>query len=345
MKICTYIHHATPGKPKRLGILSNEEGKDVIIDPNLVWACDYQREGRYNYMERANHKCPPSLHAILNLDDDPIELLQESYGLFLFLRMVGDLKMKDGTPIFYELGKEASLSCPMDKITSYRDFYAHEKHVKVGFEKRNEKIPEAWYEIPAYYKGSTVGFIGPEEEILWPKYTNILDYELELAMIVGKEGKNIRKADAHEHIFGYTILNDISARDIQRKEMAVRLGPAKGKDFCSILGPVIVTADEFDHKEPNLLMTARVNGKEWSRGHSGDSHYTWADMIHHVSQDEWILPGDVFGSGTVGTGCGLEIDKWIKSGDKLELEIESIGILKNRVGFKEEDNKYGNRKK
>ena len=118
--------------------------------------------------------------------------------------------------------------------------------------------------------------------------------------------------------------------------MAVRLGPAKGKDFCSIIGPVIVTADEFEGKEPNLTMTAKINGQEWSRGKSGDSHFSWAQMIAHVSQDEWVLPGDLFGSGTVGTGCGLELDKWIKSGDTIELEVENIGILKNIIGEKKE---------
>jgi 2-keto-4-pentenoate hydratase/2-oxohepta-3-ene-1,7-dioic acid hydratase in catechol pathway len=116
--------------------------------------------------------------------------------------------------------------------------------------------------------------------------------------------------------------------------MTVRLGPAKAKDFCSIIGPVIVTADELESTEPNLLMTAKINGQEWSRGHSGDSHFTWAQMIEHASKDEWLLAGDFFGSGTVGTGCGLELDRWIKEGDIVELEIEKIGKLINRVGKK-----------
>ena len=153
-------------------------------------------------------------------------------------------------------------------------------------------------------------------------------------MVIGRDGYNVKAEDAYKHIFGFTILNDISARDIQKKEMQIRLGPAKGKDFCSIIGPVIVTADEFTSTEPNLLMTAKVNGVEWSRGHSGDIHFTWAQMIEHVSKDEWIIAGDLFGSDTVGTGCGLELDKWIKPGDVLELEIEKIGVLKNVVGKK-----------
>lgn len=333
MKICTYLnHHAFGPSKKRLGILVDAE---TIIDVNYVWALDYEREGYRNVYERANRKLPSSLSEVLLYSDNPFEALEESYGLYLFFKKIGDLNISDGTPIEYKLdGQHIKLGCPLDKITSYRDFYAHEKHVKKGFEKRNEPVPEAWYEIPAYYKGSTQGFIGPETPILWPSYSDKLDYELELGMVVGKEGINIAEEDAMEHIFGLTILNDISARDIQRKEMAIRLGPAKGKDFCSVLGPVIVTMDEFDFKEPNLLMTAHINGQEWSRGHSGDSHYSFAEMIAHVSRDEWIMPGELFGSGTVGTGCGLELDKWIKPGDQIDLFVESIGHLVNPVGDK-----------
>lgn len=331
MKICRYIHNKTIRPEARLGILT-DDGK--IIDPNYVWACDFEREGRYNFWDRANYHCPSSISDILKLKEDPIDFLNESYGLYLFLEKVGDLNLKDGTPISFSHDDKISLRNPMDQISSYRDFYAHEKHVKKGFEKRGEEIPAAWYEIPAYYKGATNGFIGHEEEILWPSYTNILDYELELAMIVGREGKNIKVTNADKHIFGFTILNDISARDIQRKEMAIRLGPAKGKDFCSILGPVIVTYDEFEFKEPNLKMTAKINGKLWSEGYSGESHFSWAQMIEHVSKDEWIVPGDVFGSGTVGTGCGLELDKWIQPNDIIELEVEKIGKLINKVGLK-----------
>jgi 2-keto-4-pentenoate hydratase/2-oxohepta-3-ene-1,7-dioic acid hydratase in catechol pathway len=332
MKIVTYIHHHNLGTVKRLGILLDEK---TILDPNLAYACDFEREGRYNPRERADHHCPSSLNTLLTLKENPLEILHTAIGLNIFLEKCGTLAMKDGTKYLIDLStNKISLDAPLDKIETYRDFYAHEKHVEVGFKKRGEKIPEAWYEIPAYYKGATAGFIGHEAEILWPSYTDVLDYELELGMIIGLDGYNIKKKDAYNHIFGFTILNDISARDIQRKEMQIRLGPAKGKDFCSIIGPVITTVDEFDSAEPNLLMTAKVNGVEWSRGYSGDSQFSWAEMIAHVAQDEWVRAGDLFGSGTVGTGCGLELDKWIKPGDVLELEIEGIGKLRNKVGKK-----------
>jgi 2-keto-4-pentenoate hydratase/2-oxohepta-3-ene-1,7-dioic acid hydratase in catechol pathway len=332
MKVVTYLHHHNLGVVKRLGILLDDK---TILDPNLVYACDFEREGRFNARQRADHHCPSSLNALLTLKENPLEILQMALGLNIFLEKVGAPTLKDGTKYLIDLStNNISFGAPLDKIETYRDFFAHEKHVEVGFIKRGEKIPEAWYEIPAYYKGATAGFIGHEAEILWPSYTDVLDYELELGMVIGLDGFNVREKDAHKHIFGFTILNDISARDIQRKEMQIRLGPAKGKDFCSIIGPVITTADEFDSAEPNLLMTAKVNGELWSKGFSGDSHFSWAQMITHVARDEWILAGELFGSGTVGTGCGLELDKWIKSGDVLELEIEGIGKLINTVGKK-----------
>ena len=331
MKVVTYLHHHALGTEKRLGILVNE---NLILDPNLAYACDFEREGRFNPKERANARCPSSLNQLLRLKENPLEILHEAWGLMLFLEKCGSLQMRDGTRYLIEKSKNISLSAPLDKIETYRDFFAHEKHVATGFKKRNEPIPPAWFELPVYYKGATAGFIGHEEEILWPSYTDILDYELELGMVVGLDGYNIKAKDAEKHIFGFTILNDISARDIQKKEMAVRLGPAKAKDFCSVIGPVIVTIDEFDSADPDLLMTAKINGKEWSRGQSGDSHFTWGQMIEHASRDEWVLAGDFFGSGTVGTGCGMELDKWIKTGDIVELEIEKIVKLINKVGNK-----------
>jgi 2-keto-4-pentenoate hydratase/2-oxohepta-3-ene-1,7-dioic acid hydratase in catechol pathway len=337
MKICRYSISTDTLPQKRLGIITED---NILIDPNFCWQLDLEREGHNNIEEKAEHILSTSLSKILKLSLNPIEDIESGYALYLFFLKVGINELSDGTPISYDLRNTNNISfhAPLDKITSYRDFYAHEKHVKVGFDKRNEPVPPAWYEIPAYYKGATEGFIGPEDEIMWPSYTDVLDYELELAVVIGRDGQNINEEDAADHIFGYTILNDISARDIQKKEMAVRLGPAKGKDFCSVIGPVIITADEFDFKEPNLKMTAKINGKKWSEGMSGDSHYSWAQMITHIAKDEWLMAGDLLGSGTVGTGCGLELDKWIKEGDVIELHVDSIGTLKNKIGKKRGQN-------
>ena len=331
MKVCTYSRKTPIGTFNRLGIFFNET---TIVDTNLVWKLFYEKEGYYNSKYKADEASPVELSRFLSsYQESSIEMLQETLELYQELAAKGDLATSDGGNLAFDLqdDKDVKLACPIDKINCYRDFYVHEKHVAKGFEKRGEKIPEPWYEIPAYYKGPTTGFIGNDEFIPWPSYTQKLDYELEFGIILGKDGKNIKAKDAINHIFGYTIFNDISARDIQKKEMAIRLGPSKGKDFCSIVGPVIVTADELG-EEPDLLMTAWVNGKQWSQGRTSEAHYTWGQMIEHASQDEWLLATDFMGSGTVGTGCGLELDKWIQSGDILELEIEKIGKLKNIVG-------------
>lgn len=332
MKVCTYKRPSFLGLQKRLGVFLDET---TIIDVNFTWQAEYERQGFYGPETRADLLAPKSLAAFLKLHQDgAISKLHDTLALYKKLAQEGILKTKNSAEIAFNTldANDVRFDAPLDEINMYRDFYAHEKHVKKGFEKRNEAVPAAWYEIPAYYKGGNTGFIGQDEIIPWPYYSQQLDYELELGVVIGRDGKNVKAKDISKHIFGFTILNDISARDIQRKEMSIRLGPAKGKDWCSVMGPVIVTYDEFDYQEPNLSMSARINGDEWSKGQSGDSHYSWAQMIEHMGMEEWIRATDFIGSGTVGTGCGLELDKWIKPGDLLELEIERIGTLKNIVG-------------
>lgn len=215
---------------------------------------------------------------------------------------------------------------------SLRDFLAFEDHVQAGSARRGEPVPEAWYEIPVYYKGNHRSVFGPDEEIPWPPYTDELDYELEVASVLGGRGRDLDEDDAGALVFGYTLMNDWSARDIQRKEMAARLGPAKGKDFATSLGPCIVTRDELDPRRLNLV--ARVDGEVWSEGSLGGARWTFPQMIAHVSQGEDVWPGDVYGSGTFGGGCGLDLGKLLWPGAVVELEAEGIGVLRNRVGRK-----------
>lgn len=226
--------------------------------------------------------------------------------------------------------EDVRMMAPLPRPSSMRDFYAFEEHVRKGFEKRGEPMPDEWYEMPVYYKGNHQSIIGPDEDVLWPSFTERFDYELELAIIIGREGRDISEQQARDHIGGFTVMNDFSARDIQRKEMKVRLGPAKGKDFATAIGPALVTPDEI--ADPyNLRMTARVNGEVWSEGNSGSIHYSFEKMIAFASMGETLHPGDLIGSGTVGGGCGLELDRWVKPGDVIELEIEKLGVLRNRV--------------
>lgn len=220
--------------------------------------------------------------------------------------------------------------CPLDRVGSLRDFLAFEDHVKRGAQRRGGDVPQYWYEAPVYYKGNHRALVGPDETVPWPAYTERLDFELELAMVVGRRGKDVASPDAGAHVFGFTIYNDFSARDIQAREMSAWLGPAKGKDFANAFGPCIVTADEVG-AEPDLEMICRVNGEEWGRARSSDARWSWADMIAHVSMAEDIFPGDVYGSGTPGGCCGLDLGRELEAGDVVELEVEHIGVLRNRV--------------
>lgn len=236
---------------------------------------------------------------------------------------------------------DVKLLAPIRRPRALRDFYAFEQHVKAGSQIRGRDIPPQWYEIPVFYFSNTGSIIGPEDHVTAPKSSQALDYELEVACVIGRAGRDILPEDAEEFILGYTIFNDWSARDLQRQEVAVGLGPAKGKDFASSLGPWLVTPDELADRHAgrpgvyNLSMSARVNGIERSRGSWGDLHFSFGDMIARASAGVMLYPGDIFGSGTVGTGCLLELTKgqgpWLQSGDIVELEIERLGVLRNTV--------------
>lgn len=250
--------------------------------------------------------------------------------------------------------KDVRLLAPVPVPVQMRDCLCFETHLKQSFAaarrvranatpdpeaamKEFERtgvlsIPKIFYEQPIYYKANRFSVIGTDQDVLWPSYSNLMDFELEFGFYVRKKGVDIARDKARDYIYGYTIFNDFSARDAQTAEMGGQLGPAKGKDFDfgNAMGPCLVTADEM--KDPyNLTMIARVNGEEWGRGNSSSMHWKFEDLIAHVSQSETIHPGEFFGSGTVGNGCGLEHMKFLKHGDVVELEVEGIGILRNRV--------------
>jgi fumarylacetoacetate (FAA) hydrolase len=235
--------------------------------------------------------------------------------------------------------EEIRLVAPLPRPSSLRDFYAFEQHVATASRNRGRDVPPAWYELPVFYFGNHNAIYGPNADIPLPR-TTALDYELEIACVIGRAGRDIAEEDAAAYIAGYTIMNDWSARDVQREEMTVGLGPAKGKDFATSLGPWLVTPDELEALELgdgryNMPMVARVNGVERSRGNFRDIYYTFAQMIARASRDAALYPGDVIGSGTVGTGCLLELTAgqgpWLEEGDVVELEVAGLGILKNQV--------------
>jgi fumarylacetoacetate (FAA) hydrolase len=230
---------------------------------------------------------------------------------------------------------------PVRRPPSIRDFYAFEGHVATARRGRGLDVDPDWYELPVFYFSNPHTVIGPEDTVPHPA-TAELDYELEVGIVVGREARDLDAEAALEAIAGYTVFNDFSARDVQRREMRQGLGPAKGKDFASALGPVLVTPDELagSRARPTAAMTARVNGVEWSRGDLGELHHPVGVLLAQASRDSVIRPGDVIGTGTVGTGCILELSishgsqryPYLGPRDVVELEVEGIGTLRNVVG-------------
>lgn len=234
---------------------------------------------------------------------------------------------------------EVALRAPLPEPRQMRDCMAFEKHVKQSFAAVGKlrgldtppQVPAVWYEQPIYYKCNRFAVNDPGAEVVRPSYSQLMDYELEMACVIGKTGVDVQAENGRAHIFGYTIFNDFTARDAQAKEMEASLGPAKGKDFdgANPLGPFLVTADAIDPY--NLTMIARVNGEERCRSSSSTMHWTFEQILAHVSRSETVRAGEIIGSGTVGDGCGLEHLTFLKDGDVVELEIEGIGVLKNRL--------------
>jgi 2-keto-4-pentenoate hydratase/2-oxohepta-3-ene-1,7-dioic acid hydratase in catechol pathway len=249
---------------------------------------------------------------------------------------------------------EARLRAPIQPPPQMRDCLCFELHLQQAFaasrkltaqrsadpEKTLAELersgtsaaPAIFYKQPIYYKANRFAVIGTDEEVVWPEYSQFLDFELEFGIYIKKKAKDVPKEKARDYIFGYTIFNDMSARDVQGVEMEGRLGPCKGKDFDTgnPMGPCLVTADELTDPY-SLTMIARVNGEEWGRGSSSSMYWKFEDLIAYISRSETLHPGEFLGSGTVGNGCGLEHMRFIKPGDVIELEVEGIGKLRNRV--------------
>lgn len=283
---------------------------------------------------------PPWTYSMLTLIEAGVDALAEAQTIVANPR---SSLPADGT----------KLLAPLPRPTQIRDFLSFEQHVinsgksaieilageaedpaarRVELENSGAwGVPPIWYQMPVYYTASRMVVSGPEDDIVWPRFSQRLDYELELAAVIGKGGVDIAREEARDHIFGYTIFNDWSARDEQGRAMSGRLGPGKGKEFdgANTFGPCIVTADEIDPYA--LRMTARVDGETWSQGSSSTMHHRFEDIIAYLSAGQTIHPGEILGSGTVGGGCGLELMRFLNGGETVELEIEGIGTLKNRV--------------
>ena len=220
---------------------------------------------------------------------------------------------------------DVRICSPLPRPNSIRDFMLVEEHVRGSF----KEVPAEWYEIPVYWKVNADTVFGPEDPIRWPCYTQKLDFELELAAVIGRTVDAVSVEEAQECIAGYTIFNDWSARDIQMRELKVGLGPGLGKDFATSIGPCLATPDELD--PISTRMVARINGEVWSDGTLGAMRFSFPEVIAHLSAEQILQPGDVIASGTIARGCGLELDRWLQVGDVVELEVDGIGILRNTI--------------
>jgi fumarylacetoacetate (FAA) hydrolase len=228
---------------------------------------------------------------------------------------------------------EVELLAPVPEPPSVRDFYSFEGHVAAGWRRRGGEVPEAWYEAPSFYFSNPASILGPEQPVEPPSGTAMLDFELEIAAVL----------DAAGEIAGFTLLNDWSARDIQGREMGVGLGPAKGKDFATSLGPWLASPDELPIRDGRLRLEAAVsvNGHELSRSDAGEQHFSWPQLVAHAGRDTRLRAGDVLGSGTLHGGCLLELgpltdedghgERYLRSGDVVELRAEGLGTLRTPI--------------
>jgi fumarylacetoacetate (FAA) hydrolase len=308
-------------------------------------------EGRLYDMDSLHPDLPVSMAMFLNYWDDYFPLAKAAEH-----RLKSDSFGKIPSQEF----NTSVILAPVPHPTSCRDGYAFRQHVAAA--RRNRKvdmIPE-FDQYPIFYFTNHNSIQGPGDIYCMPDHFEKLDFELEAAIVINKPGRNIRAAEADDYIAGLMIMNDMSARRLQMEEMLLNLGPAKGKDFSTVIGPVLVTLDELEHleipcknghvgKSWNMTMTCKVNGTEVSRGNLGDMDWTFAEIVERVSYGANIYPGDVIGSGTVGTGCFLELngtgklndsnytEQWLQAGDLVEMEIDGLGHLKNTI-VKENDN-------
>ena len=287
-----------------------------------------------------------------------LSLIQAGEAALDKARGVAERAAAQGEEAWYHPYDPKKLLAPLPAPESVRDAMAFEDHIincirAVGLKKLgalDEKLEKrwgrratlarfinrAWYDRPLYYKSNRFSVVGPEFEVAIPSYCQTFDYELELGVVLGKRGTNIKASKVDAYIFGYTLFNDFSARDAQLKEMKGRLGPAKGKDFNggNAMGPMLVTTDELD-VEKGISLEARVNGERWSRGNTSEMYWSFGEIIEAISKDETLYPGEFIGSGTCsgteGRGCGLEMGRFLQRGDVVELSGEGLGTLRNSV--------------
>ncbi|HEU0028715.1 MAG TPA: fumarylacetoacetate hydrolase family protein [Ktedonobacterales bacterium] len=306
---------------------------DLVLDLEALgaWAA---RNGA-----RASLALPQTTLALLRRGPDGMAAAREALTLAAKARP-DDLTAETGLarPLM-----EVRLRTPVPNPPTVRDFYAFEQHVKAARARRGVGMIPEWYEIPVFYFSNTSALFGGDEDIPYPRMSHELDFELEVAAVIGQPGMDISADEAPGYIAGYMVMNDWSARDLQRHEMKMNLGPAKGKDFATSLGPWLVTPDELDDKRTgsgrderyDLAMFGSINGDQLTSANMKDLYFTFPQMIERAAQHVRLRPGDIIGSGTCGTGCILELGterhRWLQPGDLVEMGVERLGTQHSRI--------------
>jgi 2-keto-4-pentenoate hydratase/2-oxohepta-3-ene-1,7-dioic acid hydratase in catechol pathway len=322
MRLASFAVETAVGPVARVGI----ERDGTLLDVTAGYAHVLAEDGEATPVEVAETLAPPDMIAFLRRGD---RALDAARAVAERVPAIDDEHGPEGARLRYDPAEVDRLS-PVPRPNSLRDYMAFEEHVRNSM----GEVPDVWYEIPVCYKGNADAVVGPGDDVRWPSYSDQLDVELEIGCVVGREGRDIDAADADEYVAGFTLFNDFTARDEQLQEMQGKLGPAKGKDFGNAFGPHLVTPDEVDLPEAAFEITVTSEDGEtdtWSSGTVGEMAHTWGDIIEHASREETLYPGDVLGSGTVGTGCGLELGRFLEPGDTVSLSVEGLGTLTNRV--------------
>ena len=338
MKLVTFAITTPVGEIRRTGALL-DDGK--IADLTAAREALLSAKEAYRAERQAEIDCPSRMPEFIRAGENALAAAKEA------LEYVERSKTAEisGSQILFEPA-EVKILTPIPKPNSIRCFSLSEKHMLDGIASMQDtaawgntkpsltKLPEEWYNLPTYYKTGTAEIYGSGDVVPWPSITEKFDYELEIAVIIGKEGRNIPEEDAEEFIYGFTIYNDWSTRDFQNREMSVNLGPGLCKDNASSLGPYIVTKDEIADIE-KVNFTIAINGEKRVETQA-DFYFPLKHLIHYVSMVQTVFPGDIFTTGTLPGGSGAEKKLWIKPGDIVEFSGEGMGVLKNTVGKKGE---------
>jgi len=342
MKLVTYV---PAGDANTSGRTAETAGRAAVLHGDLfldlallgLWAAR-------NGASLPEPGLPASVLGLLQMGTDGMEGARAALALAAKAR-AEDLRGETGLAYARD---EIALRTPIPNPPSLRDFYVFEQHVKAARARRGLGMIPEWYEFPVFYFSNTASLYGADEQVPYPRHSQEVDFELEIAAVIGREGRDIAADDAPDYIAGYMIMNDWSARDRWRKEAPLSMGPAKGKDFASSLGPYLVTPDELADRRVgsgkderyDLAMTARINGDQLSSDNAKTMYYGFSQMIERASEDTRLRPGDIIGSGTCGTGCILELGterhRWLQPGDVVELEIERLGVLRNMLVARKE---------